>query len=156
MANASDEALQGQLVQERAETKIKESFKKTKKKAEAIMGATGANINIAEWMIVLLAVMLADAIDAIELTGALLLIAKAIDFIILVPVWLFIMIKLGQRPAAKKDAIFKMFLTFIGELLPFIGILPFWTCYIIYLWLKQTKLGRKTIARGVKKIRAKK
>ncbi len=140
-----EEIYQSQLAEERAQTKKIKIPSQNKSKREI-------NINTAEWVIVFLAAVIVDIIDLLDLTGFGAIIARLIDIPILLAIWIWIILKLQQLPRPQKDLIYMLFVAFIGELSP-IGMFGFWTCYIVYLWLRRKKIGRIAIARGAKKIR---
>ncbi len=112
------------------------------------------NINTAEWIIVLLAAIIVDIVDLLDLTGFGAIIARIVDIPMLLGLWAFIEIKLQQLPNPRRDPVYVLFAAFIGELSP-IGMIGFWTLYIIYLWLRRKKIGRAAIAHGAKKVRKK-
>lgn len=145
-----EEARETQLAEERG----KDRLKKAKKVIKRLIPEP-PKTNIAEWLILGGAAFLVDLVDVLDLTGVGVIIARAIDVPALIGIGLWMIIKQHKLPTPQKDPVFLLFFAFLGELSPG-GILPFWTAYIIYLWFRQTKLGRKVIARGVKKIRAKK
>lgn len=131
----------------------RDRLKKAKKVIKGVIPKP--ETNIAEWLILGGAAFLIDLVDVLDLTGVGIIIARAIDIPALIGIGLWLLIKQHKLPTPQKDPVFMLFFAFLGELSPG-GILPFWTAYIFYLWLRQTRLGRKVIARGVKKFRAKK
>lgn len=135
------------------EERTKDRLKKAKKAVKALIPEP--HTNTAEWIILGLSAGIVDLIDILDLTGFGVIIARLIDIPALIGIGLWMIIKQHKLPTPQKDPVFLLFFAFIGELSP-AGIVPFWTAYIFYLWLKQTRLGRKVVARGVKKFRAKK
>jgi len=141
-----------ELNQQRAQARQKEDDQETVSAQDN--SKREININTAEWIIVLLAAIVVDIVDLLDLTGFGAIIARIIDIPMLLAVWAFILIKLQQMPSPRKDPIYMLFAAFIGELSP-IGMIGFWTLYIIYLWLRRKKIGRAAITHGAKKMRKK-
>jgi len=142
---------EAELNQQRAQNKS-ETDEETSSMSDD--GKREININPAEWIIVLLVAIAVDLVDLLDLTGFGAIIARIIDIPMLLGVWAFIIIKLQQMPRPSKDPVYMLFVAFIGELSP-VGMIGFWTLYIIYLWLRRKKIGRAAIAHGAKKIRKK-
>lgn len=143
MPNSTEEAHGAQLAQERA---------RTRKKAKPKKAEPGININPAEFMLVGTLAIVADALDALDLTGFGVIIARVIDLPVLALLWLWRINKHISSPQkTKKNPTFKMLLFALGEISP-AGILPFWTAFVIYTWWGEKKAGR--MARiGIKKLK---
>lgn len=144
----TDEEME-EIFEDRLAKERKAAAKKGKK--PKIMKAEEININPAEFIFVLLLAIGVDSIDALDLTGFGVIIARFVDLPALGLLWLWRITKhIGSPRRVKKNPTFKLLLFFLGELSP-AGILPFWTAYVIY-----TYLGEKKSVRVVKTIEARK
>jgi len=135
-------------VQERKNEAQLNAARAEKESMGIIQGATPATaINIVELIIVLGAAITVDAIDLLDLTGFGAIISRIVDGPALLGLWLWRILK--QQSGPKKDPTFSILMTFLGELSP-IGILPFWTIFVLYCYFQNTKLGQKTIGKAKK------
>jgi hypothetical protein len=98
--------------------------------------------NSAEMIIVLFAAITVDAIGILDLTGFGAILTRIATFPAFAGLWLWRTLK--QQSSPKKDPAFQILIPFLAEISPF-GILPSWTCYVIYLWIKDSKSGGKII-----------
>jgi len=99
-------------------------------------------VNIAEFLMLLLLAIAIDTIDWLDLTGFGAIIARAIDLPALGLLWTWRIIKTIDRPGnAKTKASFKIILFFLAEISP-IGLIPFWTAYVIYTWLEEKRTAK--------------
>lgn len=121
------------LNQDRSESKIKNKEQKNPAQVQ--------HVNTIEMIIVLSAAIIVDAVGLLDLTGWGIIITRIITFPAFGGLWLWRVLK--QQSSPKKDPAFQILIPFLAELSPF-GICPFWTAYVIYLWRKDTKLGKAT------------
>ena len=124
-----EQTYKSQLAQSRAKGK-----KSKKRKREAAPPP-----NPAEFILIGMLAVAADAIDALDLTGWGAIIARGVDIPVLGLLWLWRINKHISDPRInKKNPSFKMLLFFLAEISPF-GIIPFWTAFVIYTWKEQKK-----------------
>jgi len=120
--------------------------------SKVFQGATAATfINIGEFILILGAAITVDIIDVVELTGVLAIITKFIDIPTLGALWFWRILKHQAGP--KKDPTFQLLLAFLVELSPF-GIIPTWTIFVLYVYFRDTKLGKETIGKAKKLTKA--
>lgn len=111
-------------------------------------------INTAEMLIVLGAAITIDLIDLLDLTGFGAILVRFVDIPATLAIWLWLRSK-GEGFAPLKNPGFKIVFAFLVEISPF-GMLPMWTLFIVYVWLKQWTIGRRALAKGIRKVRARK
>lgn len=130
------------LNQNRSESRIKNKGQKNPARTQ--------HVNTFEMIIVLGAAIIVDAIGLLDLTVFGIIITRIITFPAFGGLWLWRILK--QQSSPKKDPAFQILIPFLTEL--FLNIVPGWTIYVIYLWTKDTKLGKATIgnARQLNKI----
>jgi hypothetical protein len=91
--------------------------------------------------------MLADLTGAVsDLTIFLALPIRFLNLIIVGVLWLWRAMKTG----IKKDYTWQLLLVFLIETSPF-GFIPTWTLFVLYVYFKDTSLGKQTLGR-IKKI----
>lgn len=94
--------------------------------------------------------IIADLIGALDLTGFGAIIVRIINLPILGILWLWRVMK--QGPGKKNDYTYQLLLAFLIETSPF-GIIPTWTTFVVYAYLKDRKFGREILAKKTKEIR---
>jgi len=87
----------------------------------------------------------ADVIDALDLTGIGAILARLVDLPILGILWLWRVSKTGPG----RNYTFQMLLSFLIELSP-VGMIPTWSIFVLYVYFKDTKLGKQTIGKAEK------
>jgi len=121
----NEESRLARLQAQRLKEKLK---KKIKKKKEAVK--TGGGIGIVEGILILVLAMINDAIDILEVSGILKILTLIIDVGTVIILWLWTMWRLHRFPT-------KRFMgTTVVEFIPFIGVLPGWTIFIISILIK--------------------
>jgi len=128
-----------ELNQTRSEENENESIQKP---------TSGKQVNIAEFLIILGIALIADFAE-IPVIG------WFVDGLALGILWLWRILK-GQA-GPKKDLTFQLilaFLAFFVEITP-LGFIPTWTVFVLYIYFKDTKLGKETIGRAKKLSEAK-
>jgi hypothetical protein len=136
-ANVQERENLAALNQNRSESKIKNKEQKNPAQTQ--------HVNTAEMIIVLGAAMIVDAVGLLDLTGFGVILTRIITFPAFGGLWLWRILK--QQSSPKKDPAFQILIPFLAEISPF-GILPSWTIYVIYIWIKDTKLGKATIGKA--------
>lgn len=111
-------------------------------------------ISMAEMLLMLGAALTIDIIDVLDLTVFGAILVRFIDIPAALAIWLWLKSK-HEITTPLKNPGFKIVFAFLIEISPF-GMLPMWTLFIIYVWLKQGKAGRQILAKGTREIRIKK
>ena len=110
-----------------------------------------AATNIAEMGLILGAAITIDFIDVLDLTGWGAILVRFIDIPVLGALWLWRICKQGVSPY-KKNLTFQMLLVLLTEISPF-GIIPAWTTFVIYIWIKEHKASKEMLEGTIKKIK---
>ncbi len=138
----NQEKYRAQLNQERNASRKKATIEKT---------GPEININPVEFIMLLILAFCVDTIDWLDLTGVGAIVARLVDLPMLGLLWAWRIIKIIERPdKVRKKAGFKLVLFFLLEISP-VGLIPFWTAYIIYTWLGEKKAARISTALKIKK-----
>lgn len=88
--------------------------------------------------------ILADFLGALDITGFGAILVRILDIPIVLILWLWRALKQGIG-AQKNNYTYQLFGAFLLELSPF-GIVPAWTAFVLYAYLKDRKLGRQFLA----------
>jgi len=131
------------------ESELNQSRSRINKKTKEY--TPGTVINFAEFIIIIGAAITVDSIDALDLTGFGAIFVRFIDIPTLGALWLWRVLK--HQPGMKKDPTFQILLAFLVEISPF-GMIPSWTIFVFYVYLKDNKLAKKTVG-SIKKIKRK-
>ncbi|MFZ5559572.1 MAG: hypothetical protein ACOZAL_02155 [Patescibacteria group bacterium] len=119
---------------------------------DAPVSGPAAISNFMEMGLILGAAMLVDFIDVLDLTGFGAILVRFIDIPTLGALWLWRIFKQGVSPY-KKSFTYQMLLTLLIEISPF-GIIPTWTTFVIYVWIKEHKASKEMFEKTIKKIKA--
>ncbi len=128
-----------QLNQQRAKNEQQSPEKKGKPE-----GKSGSSANLGETLVMLIPAIIADALDALDLTGLGVIIARFIDIPVLGILWLWRLMK--RASGHQKNPVYQIFLSYIVELSPF-GIIPTWSCLVLYFYIQDTKIGKKVLSK---------
>mgnify|MGYP001604109283 FL=1 len=132
-----------ELNQERARAKIHND--------NAPASGSAVVANFMEMGLILGAAITVDFIDVLDLTGFGAILVRFIDIPVLGALWLWRLCKQGVSPY-KKNLTFQMLLMFLTEISPF-GIIPAWTAFVIYIWIKEHKASKEMFEKTIKRIK---
>lgn len=88
----------------------------------------------------------ADVLGALDLTGFGAILVRFVDIPILGILWLWRILKQGP---GKQPYTYQLLLAFLVEISP-LGIIPTWTVFVVYVYFKDTKIGKATIGKAEK------
>jgi len=142
-ATIQERQLEGELNQERAQAKIHND--------NAPASGPAVVANFMEMGLILGAAMIVDFIDILDLTGFGAILVRFIDIPVLGALWIWRICKQGISPY-KKNLTFQMLLVLFTEISPF-GIIPAWTAFVFYIWIKEHKASRQMLEGTIKKIK---
>jgi len=115
---------------------------------------SSASVNPIEMILVLIAAIILDAINLLDLTVVLAILTKFITIPTAFALWYWRASKHKSGPG--KDPVFQVLIAAIPKMIPFVSIVPTWTIFVLYCWIQDTKLGKKTIGKAQKLSKAKK
>ncbi len=145
--------MEATVKERRLESRLNQDRQKVKPKGLSTLSPE-LLVNTAEMLLVLGAALTIDVIDVLDLTVLGAILVRFIDIPAALTIWLWLKSK-HETATPLKNPGFKIVFAFLIEISPF-GMLPMWTLFIIYVWLKQGKAGRQILAKGTRKIRVKK
>ncbi|MBU3922823.1 hypothetical protein KJ684_01120 [Patescibacteria group bacterium] len=125
---------------------------KTKFKGASILSPEFA-IGSAEMLLVLGAAIILDLLDLLDLTVFGSILVRFIDIPMTLAIYMWLKSK-DESMTPLKNPGFKIVLVFLAEISPF-GMIPMWSAFVIYVWLKQSKPGRKKLSKIIRERRKK-
>ncbi len=104
-------------------------------------------MGIGEFMIFFLLAITADLLGGLDITGFGAILVRIIDIFVVLTLWLWRALK-GNKNITN-NYIYQLLGTFLLEVSPF-GILPTWTTFVLYIYIKDRKTGRQFLAKKSK------
>ncbi len=110
---------------------------------------TQSSTSTLEFVALLPLAIFADLIGGLDLTVFGSVIVRIINIPIVLVLWLWRVFKHGPG-LQKNDYTYQLFATFLIEMSPF-GIVPTWTTFVIYAYLKDKNIAKNTLGRKLNK-----